>query len=128
MGKRRTQSVTTKKKRISKNTNYKKGRRFEYRVKKHFEKLGYYVKRSYASKGAEDLNAQKKVYVRREDIDGYDQTYTEVLHIQCKNLAVERPLSQKERTALLKLAKQTGGTPLHVYNDCRYKIVVEVIR
>lgn len=50
-----------------------------------------------------------------------------VLLIQCKNLSVEKPLAKDERIALLKLAKQTGGTPLHVYNDCRHKIVVEEI-
>lgn len=52
---------------------------------------------------------------------------SEVLLIQCKNLAVERPLSKLEKDNLKKLAKQTGGTPLHVYNDCRHKIVAEEI-
>lgn len=38
---------------------YKKGRDFEYRVKRHMEKLGYTVVRSYASKTPADLTAVK---------------------------------------------------------------------
>lgn len=37
--------------------NYEIGRRFEYRVQNFFRKLGYYVNRSYASKGLVDLIA-----------------------------------------------------------------------
>ena len=35
--------------------NYEIGRRFEYRVQNYLRKLGYYVIRSYASKGMLDL-------------------------------------------------------------------------
>jgi hypothetical protein len=52
---------------------------------------------------------------------------SEVLLIQCKNLKVEKPLSPKEKNALKKLAEQTGGKPLHVYNNIKHKIVVEEI-
>ena len=48
---------------------YKKGRQFEYVVKKKFEKRGYYVVRSAGSHGVFDLIAIKK---------------GEVLGIQCK--------------------------------------------
>jgi len=37
--------------------NYEIGRRFEYRVQNFFRKYGYYVMRSYASKGLLDLIA-----------------------------------------------------------------------
>jgi len=37
------------------NKNYNRGRRFEYRVKKFFEDLGFYVVRSAGSKGLADL-------------------------------------------------------------------------
>ena len=39
------------------NKNYVSGRAFEYRVKRHLEGKGYYVVRSYASKGTFDLVA-----------------------------------------------------------------------
>lgn len=41
-------------------TNYKKGRSFEYRVKKILEKQGFYVIRSAGSQGAFDLIAIKR--------------------------------------------------------------------
>lgn len=104
-----------RKKKISKNTAYKRGRSFEYRVMKHFQRLGYYVRRNYASKGAEDLNAMKKV-----------GDHSELLHIQCKNLAVEKPLSSREKDNLRALAKITGGKILHVFNR-NHKLVVEEI-
>ncbi len=39
--------------------NYKKGRQYEYEVKKIFEKAGYKVMRSASSKGPYDLTAVK---------------------------------------------------------------------
>ena len=39
------------------NKNYNSGRKFEYRVKKHLEKKGYYVMRSAGSKSPFDLIA-----------------------------------------------------------------------
>lgn len=104
-------------KRISKNTAYKRGRAFEYRVKKHFERMGYYVKRSYASKGAEDLIAIKSVDLAK---------LSTVLLIQCKNLKVEKSLSKTEQDNLKKLAKQTGAIPLHVFNR-NHKLIIEEI-
>lgn len=44
---------------IMPNRNYQAGRRFEYRVKKHLEKNGWFVVRSAGSKGAFDLVAIK---------------------------------------------------------------------
>lgn len=118
-------------KRISKNTAYKRGRQFEYRVKKHFEKLGYYVKRSYASKGAEDLIAMKSITfaIVNPDtgkVNTKPMVATESLLIQCKNLKVEKKLDKKEINNLKALAKQTGGTPLHAFNR-NHKLVIEEI-
>ena len=100
-----------------KNKAYQKGYRFERRVMKYYQKLGYYVRRNFASKGAEDLNAMKKV-----------GDHPQVLHIQCKNLKIQRPLSKTEKENLIKLAKQTGGTPIHVYNNSRHKLVFEELK
>jgi Holliday junction resolvase len=110
-----------RRKRISKNTAYKKGRRFEYRVKKHFEKLGYYVIRQYASKGAQDLTA-----IKGFEIHGFKTKCSEVLLIQCKNLKVERKLSKNEIQNLKALAKWTGGTPLVAMN-VDHKLRIEEI-
>jgi len=120
-GRKTRQSYARQQKRISRNKNYKKGRSFEYRVANHFRNLGYYVKRSYASKGVEDLIA-----IRRAPVDAVGHVCmirSEVLLIQCKNLEVERKLSKKEIDGLNALAKQTGGTPLAVFNvDHKLKI------
>jgi hypothetical protein len=86
------------------------------------------VVRKYASKGAEDLIAMKSVIIY-QPIWGKDPEikyrFTETFFIQCKNLKVEKPLSQKEKKALTKLAKQTGGKAIHVYNNSRHKLVFE---
>ena len=117
-----------KKKRISKNTAYKRGRNFEYRVQNYYRKLGYYVKRSYASKGAEDLIAiRRKEFKGRDSCGLFNYECSSVLLIQCKNLKVEKPLSKLEKENLVKLAKQTGGRALHVFNRNR-KLVIEEIK
>ena len=107
-----------KKKRISKNTAYKRGRAFEYRVRNYYQKLGYYVIRSYASKGPQDLTCIKKI------ISCHDCVTSEVLLVQCKNLKSEKPLSKLEKDNLKALAKWTGGKPIHVHN-VNHKLVIE---
>ena len=108
-------------KRISKNTAYKRGRNFEYRVKKHFEQRGYYVVRKYASKGAEDLIAIKKSWTLINK-----SAFSEVLLIQCKNLKVEKKLKREDAERLIKLAKQCGATPLLASNQNHKLNIVEV--
>lgn len=118
--------VTTKKKtnkKISKNNAYKRGRNFEYRVKKHFEKKGYYVVRKYASKGAEDLIALKVINLPNDHSAVY---VTECLLIQCKNLKVEKKLKREDAERLIALAKQVGGTPLLAFNRDHRLIITEV--
>lgn len=121
-GKRTRQSYAREQKRISQNTAYKRGRQFEYRVKKHFEKRGYYVVRKYASKGAEDLIAIKNV----EMLDHTSKHLSEVFLIQCKNLKVEKKLSKKDANRLKILAKQVGGTPLLAQN-INHKLKIEEV-
>jgi Holliday junction resolvase len=113
-------------KKLSKNTAYKRGRQFEYRVKKHFEKLGYYVIRQYASKGAQDLTAIKQMYIEIGNERLQDVTASEVLLIQCKNLKVEQPLSSIEIANLRTLRKITGGSIIHAFNR-NHKIIIEEI-
>ena len=121
---RRNPSKDTKvKKRISKNTAYKRGRNFEYRVKKHFEQKGYYVVRKYASKGAEDLVAIKEMSIPTNS-GGIEAS--EVFLIQCKNLKVERKLKRKDAVALINLAKHCGATPLLATNPNHKLTIVEV--
>ena len=119
-----------KKKRISKNKNYIRGRQWEYYVKKHFEKLGYYVKRSYASKGAEDLIAIKSMILQRiYTTDGQvipAKTASEVFLIQCKNRKIERPLTKLEKDNLKALAAQCGATPLLASNK-NHKLHIEEV-
>jgi len=97
------------KKRVKRKNNkaYQKGYRFELRVRNYYQKLGYYVRRSYASKGIEDLIA----------IKARDCITSEVLLIQCKNNRRYIPLSKKEKSNLIKLSVQTGGIPIHAYSD-----------
>lgn len=102
-----------RKHRISRNFNYRRGRRFEYRVKKYYEKLGYYVKRSYASKGAEDLLCVKA--------NRLHNTGSDVLLIQCKTR--KNRMSALEKDNLIKLALWTGGSAWYVYKNDMNKLV-----
>ncbi|MDF2736314.1 MAG: hypothetical protein K0S93_170 [Nitrososphaeraceae archaeon] len=109
-----------------KNKAYQKGYRFELRVKKHFERQGYYVVRKYASKGAEDLIAIKNIEIWDDDGKGVTQC-SEVLLIQCKNLKVEKKLKRDDALRLIALAKQCGGTPLLVSNQNHKLNITEVL-
>lgn len=109
-----------RKKRISKNRNYKIGRNFEYRVKRHFEEKGYFVVRSYASKGPADLYCMKphgsiayKNFMTSSDCEV--KTTTELLLIQCKNY--KGKLKDHEIEGLQLMAQATGGTPIHIWKD-----------
>lgn len=97
-----------KKKKISKTSAYKRGRAFEYRVKKYYERLGFYVKRSYGSKGAEDLLAVRK----HKDDNGIH-----LYHIQCKHNRRYIPLIKDEHIRLVELSIKTGGVAIHAFSD-----------
>ena len=106
-----------RKKRISKTSNYKIGRNFEYRVKRYYEEQGYYVVRSYASKGPADLYCMKNK----------GKGLTKVLLIQCKNY--KGKLKEHEIEGLQLLAQATGGTPVHVWkNEIRELESIEIVK
>ena len=77
---------------------YKKGRLFEYKVKKEFEKRGYYVVRSAGSKGVFDLIAIGN---------------GEVLGIQCKLGKV----SEGEIREMLEVGRRYGIIPIIATKD-----------
>lgn len=93
-----------KKDKKPKTSQYKLGRSFEYRVKKHFEKDGYYVIRAASSKGAFDLVAinHEHVYLIQCKRSGgikkseLDEAISIALKIKRKFILVE-PDSRKLR-------------------------------
>src|SRR3990167_11228209 len=77
--------------------NYQIGRRFEYRVQNYLRKIGYYVNRSYASKGLYDLIA-----IPSKFISEYKYPKKPLL-IQCKSNGYIHP------SELENLKKTTSG-------------------
>lgn len=77
--------------------NYEIGRRFEYRVQNFLRGIGYYVNRSYASKGLYDLIA-----IPSKMISEYKYPQKPLL-IQCKSNGYIHP------TELENLKKTTNG-------------------
>ena len=84
-----------------KKSTYRKGANFERRVKKFFEKLGYYVVRSAGSHGLFDLVAVKKKVV---------------LGVQCK---VDGRLSKEEERKLRNAYEEYGIVPVLAYREGR---------
>ena len=82
--------------------NYKIGRTFEYRVQNYLRKIGYYVNRSYASKGLYDLIA-----IPNKFISEYKYPKKPLL-IQCKSNGYIHP------TELENLKKTTSGRELQL--------------
>ena len=87
------------------NKNYQSGRSFEYRVKKYFEKQGYYVMRSAGSKSPFDLIAIETNYTKGKLIS------THILLIQCKHGSKVLP---KERLELFDLERDMIGVTCFV--------------
>jgi len=92
---------------------YRKGARFERRVKRYLEERGYFVVRSAGSKGKFDLIAVRK------EIDGN----VEVVGIQCR---VSKRLKKGEREALLD-ALEYGIKPAIAYRVGR-RLVIEYLK
>ena len=90
------------------NRNYQRGRAFEYRVKYYLEKLGYYVVRSYASKGLFDLVA---IAPRHVSTMGFDP-----LLIQCKTNGYVPPAEMFE---LCKASTRYNGIVMIAAKDPR---------
>lgn len=77
---------------------YKRGRNFEYRVKKDMEKRGYLVIRSPASKSPVDLYCMRK---------------NELVFIQCK---LHGQIGVPEWNAFFNLSKSVGALPILAEN------------
>ena len=88
---------------------YHKGRRFEYRVKRHLERQGYVVFRCAASRPV-DLIALKPG--------------EPPLLVECKY--GKSKLTEADRRALLELARRAGARALLARNDGR-EIMLEVV-
>lgn len=95
--------------RSNKTSAYARGRRFEWRVKRHLEGEGYFVLRSPRSEGPADL-----VAIRRG----------EVLLVQCKTGSW---ISADSRDALLGLARSIGAKAVFVHRGKapRYELIFE---
>ena len=84
------------------NRRYIKGRNFEYRVKEHYEKEGYFVVRSAGSKGIADLVAIHKNNPPKQLLP---------LIIQCKNMSYKR-VPKKEIKRFLDFASKYWCIPV----------------
>lgn len=92
-------------KRMRKDLWYKKGRRFEYRIRDYLKNRGYWVLRSPRSATSVDLVAIKK---------------NSILMIQCKSGAAG--ISSKERKDILQICEQTGACPILAYRPSPMKV------
>jgi len=99
------------------NKNYESGRAFEYRVKRHLESKGYYVVRSYASKGTFDLVA----------VPPKTSRLSRALLIQAKHSRKGKGYVRPEEARQLgEAAKRYEGFCLIAYNEKRklkYRLV-----
>ena len=89
------------------NKNYVKGRAFEYRIIAYLRERGYYVQRSYASKGVFDLLAipPKKLINHRS------------LAIQAKNQRGKLYITPAERLQLSEASRKYNAHVCICYND-----------
>jgi Holliday junction resolvase len=86
-------------------TNYEKGRNFEYRVREHFRKLGFFVARSAGSKTPVDLLAVSSI--------------GSPLFIQCKN---STKISKNERVKFKETCKSYNCLGVIVGKDVKGKM------
>jgi len=90
--------------------SYKKGRSFEYRVRRYYEKQGYLVIRSAGSKGIADLVAIKG---------------DEVLLIQCK---IRKYLNKWEKEQVKYWKPRVNAKFVLAWRKGKRKLVIEEIR
>lgn len=104
------------------------GRAFEYRVKRHYEKKGYYVKRSYGSLGLYDLVCYKRKGVLRAG-DYKEEVLTEVIFVETKtseNAKYKFNTTNEKRIKLIELAMKVGARAVYVYKNKFRGDIVEV--
>ena len=98
------------------NKQYIKGRDFEYRVKEHYEKEGYFVVRSAGSKGIADLVAIYK--------NNPPKIQLLPLIIQCKNMSYKR-VPKKEIKRFLGFASKYWCIPVVATKRGRMLVLLE---
>jgi len=91
------------------NSNYRKGRTFEYRVMHYLESIGYEVFRTAGSHGVADLIA-----FHPDSPPGW---------VQCK--CGTATMSKKEKKELCERATNVGAIPLYVHTDRKGKLLFE---
>jgi len=94
----------------SSRTNYSRGRAFEYRIKKYFEELGYFVVRSAGSHSVADLVAMR--------------VGSRPVLVQCKSRG---RVSGAEKEALLKVAMGCGADAATALRKGR-RVEIHVLR
>ena len=100
-----------------KQTNYKKGRAFEYRIMKFLRNKGYYCLRAYASKGLYDVIA-----IPPKPLDK-DKWFNYPLLIQAKLNGYVPP---KEREKLSD--EKWQGNVIIAYRDDKHKMAFKTVR
>ena len=112
------------------NKNYQIGRRFEYRVQNYFRKYGYYVIRSYASKGLLDLiaippntassSSEKTVWRNKQ---------TKPVGVQCKKTKDGKGyVSREERKSLIENEKKWRMTILIAWSDKKRRLKFRTVK
>jgi len=98
------------------NKNYISGRRFEYKVKKFYERIGFFVVRTAGSHSPIDLIAFRKNGTRKP------------IFIQCKYKRGGNPsISDKDREVLVCLRRALGVETKIAYNNKKGLIFFEVV-
>ena len=98
--------VYTESQNAKNNNNYKRGRHFEWRVRDHYKKLGYFVIRSPRSKSPVDLTCIKK---------------GDLVFIQCKTNGI---FLRCERKELTDLAESVGARAVFAHRE-GHKLITE---
>ena len=110
------------------NKNYQIGRRFEYRVQKYFRKYGYYVIRSYASKGLLDLIAIPPTTASSGNVSQWTRQ-TKPVGVQCKKTKDGKGyVSREERKSLIENEKKWRMTILIAWSDKKRRLKFRTVK
>ena len=90
------------------NRNYNKGRAYEYKIKKRYEKLGYTVFRTAGSHSPADLIALR--CLKRIHLNWNSMSLLDVVLIQCKTIRPVHWQNEPEIETFLKWARDLGCT------------------
>ncbi len=110
------------------NKNYQIGRRFEYRVQNYFRKYGYYVIRSYASKGLLDLIAIPPNTASSGNVSQWTRQ-TKPVGVQCKKTKDGKGyVSREERKSLIENEKKWRMTILIAWSDKKRRLKFRTVK